>query len=146
MRTHNPEEAQRSIVSEFLPGIEWTVDVYVREDGVPVYIVPRERLGLAGGISIKGRTVKNFEVIKRTEMLLKKLPVRGPACIQWKADKNGTPKLVEVNPRLAGGTLITVASGANPIRAILDEVRGKTTPSVDWQEVTVVGWLDYKTL
>lgn len=145
-RKHDPEEAKRTLVCEYLPGTEWTVDVYMREDGTPAYIIPRERIGLAGGISIKGKTVKHKEVIARTKKLLEHLPVRGPIFVQWKADKNGVPKLVEMNPRLSGGTLITVASGANPIRAILDEVRGKTTPSVDWQEVTVVGWLDYKPL
>ena len=104
------------------------------------------RIGLAGGISIKGRTVKEKEVIKRTEKLVEHLPVRGPIFVQWKADKKGIPKLVEMNPRLSGGTLITVAAGGNPIRAILDEVRGKTTPVIDWPEVTVVGWLNSEKL
>lgn len=146
MRKHSPEEAKRTLVCEYLPGTEWTVDVYMRKDNTPAYIIPRERIGLAGGISIKGRTVKHTEVIERTKKLLEHLSVRGPIFVQWKADKNGEPKLVEMNPRLSGGTLITVAAGGNPIRALLDEVRGNTTPSVDWQEVTVVGWLDYKPL
>lgn len=146
LRKHNPEEARTTLVCEYLPGTEWTVDVYMRADGTPAYIIPRERIGLAGGISIKGKTVKHKEVIARTKKFLEYLPVRGPIFVQWKADKNGVPKLVEMNPRLSGGTLITVAAGGNPIRAMLNEARGKTTPRVDWQEVTVVGWLDYKTL
>jgi len=134
------------IVMEYLPGTEWTVDAYVAKNGEIVYLVPRERLGLSGGISIKGRTVKNEAVIEATKALIAQLDMAGPVCIQWKADAQGQPKFVEINPRLSGGLMITVTAGVDPAAAIVAETRGEVLTVQDWQEVTVVGHFEYKQL
>ena len=139
-------DLESCIVMEALPGTEWTVDCYVDKDGTIVYTLVRERVGLAGGISIKGKTVKNEAVITATGTMLSKLECRGPVLIQWKADHNGQPKLVEINPRLSGGLMISKAAGVNPISNMIREYRGETLSPQDWKEVTVLGYLDYKVL
>jgi carbamoyl-phosphate synthase large subunit len=141
------EKARREwIVMEVLPGKEWTVDVYVRKDGVPLYIVPRERLEVVAGISRKGKTVKHDALIAQTQKLLSMLPFRGPVCIQWKADSEGNPKLLEVNARMSGGIMITVLSGANPMELLALELEGKSPSLIDWEERTVVGYTTYQLL
>lgn len=131
------------IVMENMPGTEWTVDAYVGRDGTHVYTVARERMGLAGGISIKGRTVKNEAVLNVTKMMLDALQCRGPVCIQWKEDSEGTPRLIEINPRLSGGLLISVHAGVNPISNILREHKGEKLERQMWNEVTVLGYYEY---
>ncbi len=137
----NPEDL---IVMENLPGQEWTVDAYVGKSGEIVYLVPRERLALSGGISIKGRTVKNESVINATKLLLEQLSCRGPVCVQWKQDKNGLPKFVEINPRLSGGLMISVLSGIDPVNALWSDLEDSAHSLQEWREVTVVGHLEYK--
>lgn len=140
------EALDSTLIMSSLPGTEWTVDAYVGQDGRIVYTMVRERMGLAGGISIKGRTAKNQAVIDATREMLGKLSCRGPALIQWKADQDGVPKLVEINPRFSGGLMISRAAGVNPISNIIREHKGETLTEQDWREVTVLGYLDYKVL
>lgn len=134
------------VVMELLPGTEWTVDAYIAKDGTIVYLTPRERTGLAGGISIKGRTVRHETVIEATKALIAQLDMAGPVCIQWKADAQGQPKFVEINPRLSGGLMISVAAGINAVTALLEEFQGVVPIIQEWEEVTVVGYLDYQIL
>ena len=140
------EKQDEWIVMELLPDTEWTVDAFVAKNGEIVYLIPRERLGLSGGISIKGRTVKNDAVIEVSNRLLNTLNCYGPVCLQFKADAAGVPKFVEINPRLSGGLMITVAAGANPVAAILSDVKGEKLAQQDWEEVTVLGHFEYKKL
>lgn len=139
-------DGDNTIVMAFMPGTEWTVDAYRAHDGTMVYVVPRERVGLAGGISIKGRTVKHALLEALTTELATALSCYGPICVQWRADAAGVPRLLEINPRLSGGLPITVAAGVNPITAILAEASGETPVGQPWQEVTVVGHFEYITL
>ena len=138
--------SEDTLVMKYMPGTEWTVDVYVSREGTVIYAVPRERIGLAGGISIKGRTVRHAEIEALASQVALALGCRGPVCIQLRADANGTPRLIEINPRLSGGLPITVAAGANPIDLILREVAGETLRPISWNEVTVVGHFEYKQL
>jgi len=140
------EKKNEWIAMEVMPGVEWTVDVYVRRDGVPLYVVPRERIEVVAGISRKGRSVKHAEIIRRTTDILSALPFRGPVCIQWKADKNGEPKLLEVNARMSGGIMITVLSGANPMHLLQMELAGEVPQPIEWEEKLVAGYTDYKSL
>jgi carbamoyl-phosphate synthase large subunit len=134
------------VVMELLPGTEWTVDAYVGTEGQIVYVIPRERSGLAGGISIKGKTVRHEAVIEATKAFMAQLDMRGPVCIQWKADASGQPKFVEINPRLSGGLMISVAGGINPVTALIEECQGQSATEQTWDEVTSVGYLEYQIL
>lgn len=140
------EKKSKWIAMEVMPGMEWTVDVYVRRDGVPLYIVPRERIEIVAGISRKGRSVKHSEIIRRTKDILAALPFRGPVCIQWKADERGDPKLLEVNARMSGGIMITVLSGANPMHLLQLELAGEIPEPIEWEEKLVAGYTEYKIL
>jgi carbamoyl-phosphate synthase large subunit len=139
-------EPEAWVVMELLPGTEWTVDAYRASDGTMVYVVPRTRVGLAGGISIKGKTDKNQILIDLTTTMCEKLGVVGPVCIQWKADSTGAIKLIEINPRLSGGLPISVAGGIDPVAAILADYKGVAPQVQSWQEVTSVGYFEYKIL
>lgn len=138
--------SEDTLVMQYMPGTEWTVDIYVSREGRVIYAVPRERIGLAGGISIKGRTVRHAEIEALAADVALALGCRGPVCIQLRADAAGTPRLIEINPRLSGGLPITVAAGVNPIDLILREAAGENLEPVPWSEVTVVGHFEYKQL
>ena len=131
------------IVMEVLPGEEYTVDCYVRKDGEIKFIVPRQRIQTLGGVCIKGKTEKNDILINNTKLILEKLNFWGPVCVQWKKDALGNFKLLEINPRLSGGCMITAVAGADATRCFIQEIQG-TNDKVDWDETVVLGYNDYR--
>ncbi len=142
--THDTN-SKNMIAMEVLPGKEWTVDAYVNEDGSFAYLVPRLRLALAGGISQIGRTDSRADVIKVARDILSTLKCRGPVFIQLKEDKNGMPKMVEVNPRASGGLMITALAGADFAACLKAEyVDNQPLHDVPWKEVTVTRYFENK--
>lgn len=137
----NPSE---QIVMELLPGREWTVDAYVTKSGVVRYIVPRERLVVESGVSKKGRTEKHKVIIGATKELISQLSFYGPLCVQFKEDADGNPKLLEVNARMSGGSPITRLAGADPMKCFMEELAGTAPYDVEWNEITGVGYTEYK--
>jgi carbamoyl-phosphate synthase large subunit len=59
-----------------------------------------------------------------------------------KESNDGTLKIVEVNPRLGGGTIFTTLAGANFPAMILDMVRGKRIRIPKISEITVVRYFE----
>jgi carbamoyl-phosphate synthase large subunit len=127
-----------TIVMEDLPGEEFTVDAYARRDGSLSFVVPRRRLGMTGGISTRGETVRSDEIESAARQIFGLAPWRGPICLQLKRDRAGAVKIVELNPRLSGAATITAASGANPMESLCAELRDLPPPSQDdWREIRV---------
>jgi carbamoyl-phosphate synthase large subunit len=102
----------QAIVQDYLAGTEFTVDVLCDFAGRVLSIVPRERLVIRAGVSDKGVTRKQPEVIAFARDVAEKLRIVGPANIQCKWD-GGDVSLIEVNPRFSGGIPLTIAAGAD---------------------------------
>lgn len=101
-----------AIVQDQLSGIEFTVDVLSDFNGRVLSVVPRERLVIRAGVSDKGVTRKNSDVIAFARHVAERLRIIGPANIQCKW--NGREiSLIEVNPRFSGGIPLTIAAGAD---------------------------------
>lgn len=137
------EYPEEWIVMDVLPGKEWTVDAYVASDRTPVFIVPRERLEVVAGISRRGRTERNASVIAQTYAVLDQMHFVGPVCVQWKEDGKGGLKLVEINARLSGGLMITVAAGADPMKVFVDELLDRPLVPPEWKEGEFTGFTDF---
>lgn len=101
-----------AIVQDQLAGTEFTIDVLSDFNGRVLSIVPRERLVIRAGVSDKGVTRRNTEVIDFAKNVAEKLQIAGAANIQCKWDGRGI-SLIEVNPRFSGGIPLTIASGAD---------------------------------
>jgi carbamoyl-phosphate synthase large subunit len=101
-----------AIVQDHLAGTEFTVDVLSDFEGQVLSIVPRERLVIRAGVSDKGVTRKNADVIAFARNVAERLQIIGPANIQCKWDGRNI-SLIEVNPRFSGGIPLTLAAGAD---------------------------------
>ena len=101
-----------AIVQDHIAGTEFTVDVLSDFEGRVLSIVPRERLVIRAGVSDKGITRNNPEVIAFARNVAQTLHIVGPANIQCKWDGREVT-LIEVNPRFSGGIPLTIASGAD---------------------------------
>ena len=130
------------IYQEFLPGDEYTIDVMSDLDANPIISVPRVRLQTKSGISTKGKIVLDNELIEESMKIVKKLRIIGPSCVQMKKDKSDRFKLVEINPRLGGGTIFTTLAGANFPKMVLDLVEGKKIDPPKISEITVLRYFE----
>jgi carbamoyl-phosphate synthase large subunit len=130
------------IFQEFLPGTEYTVDVLSDLRGKPLIAVPRIRLETKAGISSKGKVVHRPDIEEICMKIAEQIGICGPCCIQVKESRHGKIKLVEVNPRLGGGTIITALAGANFPILILDMIKGKQIQIPKISEITVVRYFE----
>ncbi len=130
------------IFQEYLPGIEYTVDVLCDLNKNPLMSVPRIRLETKGGISIKGKVVHDPQIEQICNDVADSIGIRGPCCIQIKGSKDGTLKLVEVNPRMGGGTIFATLAGVNFPALILDMIEEKEIIKPSFSEVTIIRYFE----
>ncbi len=133
---------ENMIYQEYLPGDEYTIDVMSDFEANPIVSVPRLRLQTKSGISTKGKIVLNKYLIEESMKIVTKLKIVGPSCIQVKKDKSDDFRLVEINPRLGGGTIFTTLAGANFPKMIIDLIEGRTIEPPKISEVTVLRYFD----
>jgi carbamoyl-phosphate synthase large subunit len=110
------------MVSEFLPGDEYTVDAFVGEK-VSVAI-PRLRKEIVNGISFRTSLEYQKDIMENSLKLAGSLGLRFAVGFQFKLDSNGIPKILECNPRVQGTMAASLFSGANVIWMAVREVLG----------------------
>jgi len=111
-------ELPELVVMEFLPGDEYTVDTLVQNGDIQL-ILPRKRIKMISGISVKGVFEKNEAIIEYSRQILSSLELNGPIGIQVKADPNRTFKILEINPRIQGTSVAAIGVGVNlPVLAV----------------------------
>ena len=106
------EYVKNPIIQEFIEGEEYTVDVFLDFEGNPITIVPRQRLAVRSGEILKGKIVKDREIIEEVKKVATKLDAIGHITIQCMKTKDGI-KFIEINPRFGGGAPISIKAGAN---------------------------------
>lgn len=130
------------IFQEFLPGTEYTIDVLSDLDKKAILAVPRIRIQTKAGISTKGRILKNRRIEEECKQIADFIGIKGPCCIQMKEDANGIIKLVEINPRMGGGTIFTTLAGANFPMMLIDMVEHKQVKMPEVNEITVIRYYE----
>jgi carbamoyl-phosphate synthase large subunit len=130
------------IYQEFLPGTEYTIDVLSDLNEKSMIAVPRIRIQTKAGISTKGKIVRDSKLEDQCMDIANRIRIRGPCCIQMKESDDGSLKLVEVNPRMGGGTIFATLAGVNFPSLLLDLVENKkiVLPKID--EVTIVRYFE----
>lgn len=100
------------IVQRYIRGQEYSIDVFVSENGQVFSVVPRLRLEVRGGEVSKSVTVEDMEITIQTVNLVKKLGIYGPATIQGiREAATGKFYFIEVNPRFGGGVPLSIQAG-----------------------------------
>jgi len=130
------------IFQELLPGTEYTIDVLSDLNKKPLIAVPRIRMQTKAGISTKGRISHYPELEINCMKIADWVGIRGPCCIQMKESSDGTLKLVEINPRMGGGTIFTTLAGANFPAMILNMIEGKEVLIPEISEITVIRYFE----
>jgi hypothetical protein len=103
-----------SLVTEFLPGEEYTVDCLTDKNGKLRVVSPRSRNRLMAGVSVSGKTEELTEEINTiAEEINSRLKFFGLWYFQIKKNRNGLFKLLEISTRCAGSMCLTRARGVN---------------------------------
>lgn len=110
------------IVQTRLAGREFTADVLVDRDGRLVSCVPRWRLSVSSGISVRGETFDSDVVTGLCAETLAAVGLTGVANVQGFVDPSGVASVVEVNPRFSGGLPLTLSAGADVVQAYLGAI------------------------
>jgi len=125
------------MVMEYLPGKEYTVDMLIY-NGEPIVTIPRERARVKLGISNIAKLERNEQVISAAEAVARALGLNYNANIQFKLDGKANPKLIEVQPRLAGTTAAVIGAGANLPWLAAKLALGESLPQMDIKWDTVM--------
>jgi carbamoyl-phosphate synthase large subunit len=132
------KKVNNPIIQEYIGGVEYTVDTFADLKGNPLSIIPRTRLQVESGISIKGATVYDEEIINYCGRIVRKLRLIGPACIQCiKTDKE--VKFTEVNARFGGGSILSIKADPSIVSNLIKMAkREQPVPSKRFKEGIVM--------
>ena len=119
---------------------EYTVDCFVSSKGEMISIVPRIRLQTAGGEVINSQTCRDPQLIDLSKRILRAGDFRGPVTIQFLRDTETQDTYVmEINPRLGGGVITSIAAGADITEFFLRDCLGEDLrPFDEWRDKTLM--------
>ena len=101
-----------SMVQAACRGEEFSIDVFCDLDGRCLNAIPRTMIESKGGESIKGMTIKDWDLIEVGRTVAEALPIRGPANVQCFREPSGRYEITDVNPRFGGAFPLPLAAGS----------------------------------
>lgn len=119
------KEKQEMIVTEYLPGEEYTVDCFSDRDAGLLFCRGRERVRTKCGISMSSRVSAQQDVfLDYAKRIAGRLTFHGAWFFQVKKDQEGVCKLLEVAPRIAGTMALHRVQGINfPLLSLYEQER-----------------------
>jgi predicted ATP-grasp superfamily ATP-dependent carboligase len=136
----------RPLVQEFIPGRVHDVGALFC-CGEPRALLTQARLRMRpamGGVGVDNVTTRENDLQDQAVELLRALHWHGPAQVEFKRDaRNGTPILMEVNPRFWGTLDLAVRAGIDfPNLAVRLAVDGDVEPCSEYRVGLRYRWLE----
>ena len=113
------------ITQRFLEGQEYSVDAFCDLGGNALYVVPRQRLAVESGLSVRGRVVRHPAIEAHARTALAAARFLGPVNLQCFDTADGI-FFTEINPRIAGGMSLSMAATENWFAALMRLAGGGT--------------------
>jgi carbamoyl-phosphate synthase large subunit len=101
-----------SMIQTVCGGEEFSIDVFCDLDARCLNAIPRTMIESKGGESIKGTTIKDWDLIEHGRRVAEALKIVGPANIQCFRQADGSLPVTDVNPRFGGGFPLPTAAGS----------------------------------
>jgi carbamoyl-phosphate synthase large subunit len=101
-----------SMVQQVCDGEEFSIDVFCDLDARCLGAIPRTMIESKGGESIRGMSIKDWELIEHARRVAETLGIVGPANIQCFREADGSLPVTDVNPRFGGGFPLPTAAGS----------------------------------
>lgn len=133
------EATRQPLICEYLPGEELTVDCFTDRHGRLLYIGPRSRERVTGGISMCSRRLSaDAQVMSIGEAINQRLRLRGPWFFQLKRDAQGQWKLLELSCRLSSSSVQQRAAGINLALMAVQDFMGRDLTTLEDSRVSRV--------
>ena len=126
------------LLQEFLPGPEYTIDCFSNRESEVLFVGPRARGRISGGIATRTETVENPDLDVYAAAISKKLGLSGAWFFQMKLDADGRLKLLEVANRIAGSSGHQRMRGVNLIDAWLHQLDGQAVDFIVPQRTNMI--------
>jgi len=147
VRIDNPQELSRyvarvpgCIIQSYVDGPEATIDAMADASGRFLAACPRWRRVVKAGQSYKGETFDDPELVQACALLIERLGLSGPSCIQCFRLPNEI-LFTEINPRFGAATILSIHAGLNGPLYLLEETLGlPITPLAPRSGVRMLRW------
>jgi carbamoyl-phosphate synthase large subunit len=127
------------LVTEYLEGFEYSVDVFRNKKGS--IAIPRLRKQIRSGITFEAEVDLREDLIEYSKKLSEALNLFYCFGFQYKLDSDGVPKILECNPRVQGTMVVSTFAGFNMIYYSVKEALGF---EVDIREKVLKNGLQFK--
>lgn len=117
------ESVPELLISEYLPGKEYTIDCFRGKNGF--VSISRERKEIRSGISFDNKVLYNRYFRDFCGKLAEKLNLLYCFGFQFKENREGIPCLLECNPRVQGTMVVSMFAGFNVIYNSVLEALGE---------------------
>jgi len=108
---------------EYLPGEEYSADVFIGKKNI--IVVPRLREKIRSGITFSTKIDLRDDIINYSCTLAKHLNLKYCFGFQFKLSEKGIPKIIECNPRVQGTMVASTLAGFNMIYFSVMQALGK---------------------
>lgn len=131
------EQFPELIVMEYLPGAEYSVDL-LADHGETLYCGCRKSLRMENSIMLEGEVVDNAAVTDLCKAVTRTLGLDGNIGFDLKERGDGTPLIMECNPRITAGIPFFNAAGLNLPYLCVKKLLGEELPHVEPRYGTIV--------
>jgi carbamoyl-phosphate synthase large subunit len=114
-----------SFVQETCLGEEFSIDVFCDLEGRCLGAIPRSMILSKGGESIRGRSLRDGELVAHGARVAEAIGIVGPANIQCFREPDGTLPVTDVNLRFGGGFPVPWRAGSGYAEMALALARGE---------------------
>jgi carbamoyl-phosphate synthase large subunit len=116
------------VAQEYIQGAEYTTDIVATCCHDAALLCTRRRIATDSGICSKAMVEHHDEIEKWVRQLTRQLKLFGPANIQCFVTPENKVVFTEINARIAGSFMLSVAAGAPMIEGLVALMRGETVP------------------
>ena len=131
------EEMPEMMAMEYLPGMEYSVDV-LADNGKILYMAGRESHVVQASIPMMAKVKKNEAAFAIAEKMVASLKLDGNVDFDFKMDTEGRPVLMEINARLAATLAVFTAAGLNLLYLRVKQLLGEPLPACTAREGVVM--------
>lgn len=118
------EHYENGIMTRYVEGVEYTVDVFCDSNSNMLSAVPRKRINVIGGMVHHTQIIKEDTLRKLCSILTKSVGLVGMSCIQCITD-GVNYNFIEINPRPGSGIDLSINGGVNMPLLWLQETVGE---------------------
>lgn len=119
------------VIQQYLSGKQYVIDIVCDLASNPIASTVRHEISAKSGLGVKAVTLHDSAIREYVEKIAKALLITGQANIEVFKD-NDTISLIEVNPRLSAGSILSAAAGVNIAEIAIDVFSNKELNPADY--------------